>query len=198
MAFSYFLSVVDDEGNLVVEHNMTADEAIKILAPLIRATPPLDQPGAAEPVAKVTAPKRNKTDSERSRAKREKPAADRNQNKSRSGGNDEERTERIIAALSRGEKAGAIAAREKVSAQTVYNIKAKAKGQGLIKGEPETAKDHEPNDRGPAAEVDDERTTKVKELIKKGLENDFIATNTGVASGVVAFIRRRMKARGEL
>lgn len=77
--------------------------------------------------------KPKKSDAERSATKREKAPADRDQNKNRHGGGDDERTQRIIAALNRKEKAGAIAAVENVSAQTVYNIKAKAKAQGLLK-----------------------------------------------------------------
>lgn len=43
MKLDYSLTVIDDEGNIVINHPLTADEAVVILAPHFKAPDPIEQ-----------------------------------------------------------------------------------------------------------------------------------------------------------
>jgi transposase len=113
MADTYVLTGYDDDNNVIVDHLLTADQAIRILAAALAETKKavqVEEPEDEPPVVKTT------------RKTKAAPAQ-------RAGKIDKDG---ILKDLIKGMKPRAIAMKRAIDVQAVYNIKSQAKKDGLI------------------------------------------------------------------
>lgn len=133
MKITYSLTGIDEEGNITLDHVMSAEEVVPILAAALKASPLVDsniQETAAPSNIEVTlTPKVSKT------KEVSKPAADHPWKKKGNPGNPE-KIEQIKGDILAGMKAGQIAKDRGTSVGNVYQIKSTMKKNGELNTAP--------------------------------------------------------------
>jgi DNA-binding NarL/FixJ family response regulator len=194
--YTFVFSVLNESGERVAERTLTSEQAIDLL--IATDSGPVFSAAriAAEMQQTPPAPSNiiNKSQSERSKESKARPAEERDPNKDRYHGRDEERNARVLELLKEGKKPRFIADEIGCSQQTIYNLKSQFKKDGLLGDGP--AADPEPvveetQEGGKDSAV-------VKRLLREGLTDAAIAERIGCMERIVAFIRKRMVARGEI
>ena len=194
--YTFIFSVLNEAGETVAERTLTSEQGIDLL--LATDTGPVFSAARIAVQMQQTQPAPaniiNKSQSERSKESKARPAEQRDPNKDRYNGNDEERNKRVLELLKEGKKPRFIADEIGCSQQTIYNLKSQFKKAGLLGDGPAT--DPEPVAEEPQGGGKDSAV--VKKLLREGLTDAAIAERLGCMERTVAFIRKRMQARGEI
>lgn len=190
--------IVDDQGNVVFERNMSGDEMVEELLKKLSGLFIVMGPTTAVPIFEKVlkesvltgekVQKNGKVKTFKKKVNLTKPAA--------GGGS----TQAIIDLVNEGLKAGEIAKRLKVSIAMVYTTKSQAKKAGQLKAQPKRAvTETESKEVSEDAEVGGGIQAKqILDMLHDGIDEAEIAEQLGVRKAVVNMVKYSAKKRGEI